>query len=404
MATMNGFFRRARAVAQKEMRHLLRDPRTLLLVFVQPVALMILYGYAFSFDLRRLPFIVWDQDHSEPARQLVRQLSTHGKEPPFALVSYVTGPEEIEPLLAGRRARFALVIPRGFGEKIGAGKTVTVQALFDATETNVAGVTTGYLSGAIARYNARLANDWIGRRGGAHLAGPAFTRSVDAETSKTAPIDLRWRVFYNPDLDSVRFVVPGLIGILLTFVASTMTCTCIVRERELGPMESLLTAPLSASELVIGKLAPYIVVAAGNIAVVLLVGGLWFQVWPRGDPLTLASFSLLFLVGMLAIGMLISARARTQFLALTGAALVTLLPNLFLTGFIFPRSNMHPILQPITAALPATQYLIAIRGVFLKGTGWSVHWPQGLWLALISIVLVLLSIRLVRASMARGLG
>jgi ABC-2 type transport system permease protein len=210
-------------------------------------------------------------------------------------------------------------------------------------------------------------------------------------------------VLYNPQLSSVRFIVPGLMAVLLTFLAATLTSSTIVRERELGPIESLLVSPVQAPELVIGKLAPYVVIAMADIALVLLVGGLAFGVWPRGDLLSLASFSLLFLTAMLALGILISAVAPNQQLALMVAILLTMLPNMFLTGFAFPRSNMPWLLQVLSQPLPATQYLIAIRGVFLKGIGWEILWPQGLWMAVVAVGLLLLAIRITHLRMAKGL-
>lgn len=400
---MNAFFRRVRAIASKELRHLLRDPKTLLIVFAQPVMLMMIYGNVLSLDLRRIKIAVWDQDRSVASRQLVDRLTSGGERQLFSVVGYINGPDQIEPLLSADKARFVLVIPTGFGADLGAGRTGTVQALFDAAESNTAGVASGYLTAAVGRHNARLAISTVSRRRGLHPGGPVYQRVAVGEAPLSDPIELRWRVFYNPALSSVRYVVPGLMAILLTFLAATLTSTSIVRERELGPMESLFTSPVSATELVIGKLAPYVLVAVGDILLVLLVGGVVFGVWPRGAPFALVSFSFLFLLAMLAIGMLISAQAESQQTALLFAILVTMLPNMFLTGFAFPRSNMPWILQQISLLLPATHYLIAIRGVFLKGTGWEVHWPQGLWMAVVSAILITLAIRVVRQTMQRGL-
>lgn len=401
---MTPFLRRLRAIAEKELRHLLREPRTLTVVLAQPVMLMILYGYCISFDLHRLPFAVWDQDHSEPSRQLVSRLAAGGPQQSFVLTGNLTGVGEIEAVLGEGRARFVLVIPRGFARDLGAGRQVTVQALFDAADSNTAGVASGYLSGAMALENTRLSAGSMARQHGSPEDPRATGSALGGEAGTMDPINLRWRVFYNPDMSSRRFIIPGLIAVLLTFVAASLTSTTIVRERELGPLESLLTSPVGAPELVLGKLAPYVLVAAGNVALVLLVGGWVFGVWPRGNLLTLASLSFLFMTGMLALGLLISAGAPSQQLALLMATLATMLPNFFLTGFAFPRSNMPWILQVISWPLPATQYLIAIRGVFLKGTGWAVLWPQGLWMAVTAALLVFQAIRIVRHTMERGLG
>jgi ABC-2 type transport system permease protein len=168
-------------------------------------------------------------------------------------------------------------------------------------------------------------------------------------------------------------------------------------------MESLLTAPIGPTELVLGKLAPYLVVASGIVALVILAGGLIFGVWPRGSLFDLASFSLLFMLGMLALGLLISSGTPSQQTALMAATLSTMLPNIFLTGFAFPRSNMPLFLQWVSNALPATHFIHAIRGIFLKGVGWDVLWPQGLWMAATTAALLILSIRVVGKRMAQGL-
>lgn len=401
---MNQTLRRIRALSSKEFRHLLRDQKTLLIVFAQPVLLLVLYGSALSFDLKRIPFAVWDQDRSESSRQFVNRLAAGGEDRIFSVIGYIQRPDQAERLLASGEARFVLVMPHDFERDMSSGRVPTVQALFDAAESNTAGIAAGYLGAAVASQNSRLATTSVARSHGAHTGSRATGTLLGGESPVSETINLRWRVFYNPQLKSVNYVVPGLMAILLTFLAATLTSTTIVRERELGPMESLYTSPVNALELVMGKLLPYIAVAAGNITLVLLVGGLMFGVWPRGDLLTLASFSLLFLLAMLAIGMLISAVAESQQTALLFAILLTMLPNMFLTGFAFPRSNMPWLLQLISAPLPATQYLMAIRGVFLKGAGWDVYWPQGLFLAVISVVLLALAVRIVGKSMERGLG
>lgn len=394
------FLRRARAIARAEIRFLLRDPRTLLVVFVQPMMLLVLYGYAISFDLHDLPFVVWDQDGTAASRRFVEQLGSGGEERTLVLQRYVSGPKEIDELLAGGAVRFALVIPPGFGREMAQGRRPAVQALFDAADSNTAGITAGFLMASVAAQNATLASDTVSRwHGGRGRLGPALAGGEQM----AAPINLRWRIFYNPDLSSHRFIIPGLIAILLSNIAGTLTATTITRERELGSLESLLTTPVRATDLVLGKMFPYLLVAAGDVLLVLFMGGLVFGIWPLGNPLTLASFSLLFLLAMLAIGMLISATAPTQLLALLMALTITMLPNFFLTGFAFPRSNMPWLLQMISAPLPATQYLIAVRGVFLKGVGWRELWPQGVWMAATAVVFTALALGAARRSLARGL-
>jgi len=370
---IRAWFRSVRAIARNEIAFVLREPRMLLVALAQPMILLMLYGYCISFDLSNIPFAVLDQDRTAASRALVSSLDTAGPKRPLRLRQHLASMRDVEPVLGSGQVRFVLVVPRGFAEEVEAARGTTVQALFDAADSNTAGVAAGYLEGAI-RY-----------------------------ASGAARIALHWRVWYNPDLSSRRFIIPGLLGVLLTFVAGSLTATTLVRERELGSFESLLTSPVSAGELVAGKLAPYILVAAGNVVLVLLVGGLVFGVWPRGNLPLLALYSFLFVVGNLAIGMRISASAPSQHYALVLAVLVNMLPNFFLTGFAFPRSNMPLVLQWLSFPMPATQYLIAVRGIFLKGAGWSVLWPQGLWMALTAAVLVAAAVRTLRQRMERGL-
>ena len=395
--------RRALAIARTELRYLLREPRTLLVCFGEPVLTLILFGYCLSFDLVNVPFAVWDQDRSVASRALVRSINAGPERRTFRLVGAVSHPEQIEPLLAMDEARFILVIPRGFQQEVSQGKLATVQAFFDAADSNTAGVSAGYLGSAVASHNARLATLGLQRRHGAHAGSGAGGAFLGDEVPGSEPLDLRWRVVYNPDLSSQRFIIPGLMAVLLSILAATLTSTTITRERELGSLESLLTSPAGPVEVVVGKMLPYLLIAAVNVAVVLVLGGLIFGVWPRGSVLTLAGFTILFLPGMLALGMTISAAAPTQQFALVLATLTAFLPTLFLTGFAFPRSNMPWIVQVVSWPLPATQYLMATRSIFLKGTGWDVLWPQAVWLIASGAVLVGVAILAVRARMSRGL-
>lgn len=383
------------AVARKESIHLWRDPRTLLVIFLQPLVLMVIYGYCITFDLYHIPFAVWDQDRTGASRTLVESFVHGSLDPYFDFAGYMTDPRTIEPLLARGQVRFILVVPRDFGRDVAAGRAVKVQALVDGADSNTAGIALGYASGQLSAHASDVAAAAQSRRHGyPALAGPASgTPGAAGAGPPPDTLDLRTRVFYNPDLSSTRFIVPGLIALLLTTLAALLTSTCIAREREMGTLESVLISPVRPAEFVLGKLAPYAVIATGNVLMVVGVGGLLFGTWPRGNLLTLSILTGLFLIATLALGMLISAKAPRQQPALVLAILATTLPTTFLTGFAFPRSNMPLFLQWISWPLPATQYMIAVRGVFLKGVGWSVLWPQGLMLAAISALLLRASIR-----------
>lgn len=399
---MKGFLDRLIAVAQAETRHLTREPRTLLILLTQPLMMLVLYGYCVSFDLHHLPFAVWDQDRSETSRRFVRRLRAAGGGETFTLAGHFNDPRLADGLLGSGTALVLLVIPRDFEERVASGQGVRVQALFDGADPNTAGVAFGYLREAVAAQNVELALGGFERRAGAATA-PERGPAIGGASFPSDPIQLRWRVLFNPDLDSTRFFIPGLIAVLMTFIAASMTSTTIVREKELGPMESLLTSPVGPAELVLGKMAPYVVVAGTIVLVTVLVSGVTFGIWPRGSALDLASFSFLFLLGMLAMGMLISANVPSQQMALVAATFATLLPNMFLTGFAYPRSNMPEALQWATLLMPGTHFITAIRGIFLKGVGWSVLWPQGLWMLLTTVLLLAVAIRRVDRQMRRGL-
>jgi ABC-2 type transport system permease protein len=378
------------AVARKEMIHLRRDPRTLIVVFLQPIVLMIIYGFCITFDLLHVPFAVWDQDRTAAARAVVESFAQGDRTPYFQFAGYVSDPRRIEPLLARGQVRFVLVIPPKFGRDVAAGREAKVQALVDGADSNSAGISLGYASGQLSAHAeavARSAQDrWHGRPA---LSGPAGSENGVAGAAPAPQVlDLRARVLYNPELKSTPFIVPGLIALLLTMLSALLTSTCIARERELGTLESVLISPVRPVEFVLGKLAPYVLIAAGTVLLVVGIGGLMFHVWPRGNPLTLAVLTTLFLIAVLALGMLISTRAPRQQPALVLAILATMLPTTFLTGFAFPRGNMPVFLQWLSWPLPATQYMIAVRGVFLKGVGWSVLWPQALILAAVSALLL----------------
>jgi ABC-2 type transport system permease protein len=403
---MRDLRRRLLAIARKEVPNLVRERWTLWVCFGEPIFTLALYGYCLNFNLQHLPFAVWDQDHSQAARQIVRQLEHAGgeREATFDRKPGITDPQQIELLLSRGTARFVLVIPRGFGRDLAAGRMGEVQALFDAADSNTAGITAGYLGSAIAAYNVRLSVGAAPRRHGAHPSPHAGGPAMAGDTGVSDPIDLRWRVLYNPRLRSEWFIVPGMIAVLLSILAATLTSTTITRERELGSMESLLTSPVGPVDLVLGKMLPYLVVSLINVVFAVVAAWALFGVQPRGSVFTLTLFTLLFLPGMLSLGMIISAVAPTQQFALLLTTLTGFLPTLFLTGFALPRSNMFRIVQWASWPLPATQYMLATRAIYLKGAGLETLGVQAVWLFLSGAFLLSLAILAARWRLARGLG
>jgi ABC-2 type transport system permease protein len=339
--------RRILALARKETYHILRDPRSLAVAVVMPVAMVILYGYAIDMELRDLPVGFLDEDQSPASRDLIARLTSSQ----FILdAGRLASRDAIEPGFRQGRFRAAMVIPRGFAESLVREPVTRVQVLIDGADATSAAAVDNYLRAAILLFNADLA------------AGSAVLHS--------ASIEPRVRVLFNPELVSANFVVPGLVAVVLVMIGALLTSIAITREKETGTMEQVLTTPIAPRQLVIGKVLPYLLIASADAAFVLLVGRFVFGVPMNGSWEVLAGYSLVYLLIALALGLLISAVATTQRVAMIMALMATLLPTLLLSGFIFPRASMPTVLQWVGQVVPATYYLEVIRGIMLKGRAW----------------------------------
>ena len=377
--------RRARprfyAILRKELIQVRRDPRTLALTLLMPVLLLLLYGYGVSTDIRDIPMVVLDQDRSPQSREFVRGFTGSRF---FSIQSYADRPEGIDRALDAGRARVGLMIPPDFGRKVVRGELAEVLVAVDGSEPNTASASISYVSAIVSRYSAKV----IARE----MRGRVPLEELD-------PIDLRPRVWYNPELRSVNFIVPGLVAIILMTTSALLTSATIARERELGTMEPLIASPLRAWELMFGKIAAYTLISFADIALVLLVGTLWFQVPFRGSVILLMVMSAFFLMSSLGLGLLISARSASQQSAIMLAFLSTMIPGLLLSGFLFPIASMPRPIQLLTYLIPARYFLVIVRGIFLKGVGIAVLWPHALPMTLLGLFLFALSIRSFRKQM-----
>jgi ABC-2 type transport system permease protein len=342
------------AVARKEIVQLRRDTRSLLLAFILPVLLVILFGYAISWDVANIATAVLDQDRSSRSRDLIAAFRSSGY---FALTLRLERPDEIDPLLDRGAVRVALVIPRGFAADIDAGRSGQVQAIADGSDANTATIALAYARGIVQAYSSAIV-----------LPGP---RAVP-------PIETRTRVWYNEELVSRNMIVPGLVAVIMMIIAAMLTSLTIAREWERGTMEQLAATPVRRSELVLGKLLPYLGIGLADVVVVSLVGVLLFRVPFRGSPALLMMLSAAFLVGALGLGMFISALARSQLLATQLAMVATFLPAFLLSGFMYDIEVMPPALEALTYLVPARYFLVVTRGIFLKGVGVEVLRLQGL--------------------------
>jgi ABC-2 type transport system permease protein len=279
----------------------------------------------------------------------------------------VRSEREIEGLLERGAERVVIVIPQGFDSDLSAGRTANLQAIYDGSDSTTAGV-------AIAYADAEI-NAFLGQQG-----ADASLKRVPRALRGRPNIVIAPRILYNPELNSTNYIVPGLLVLILSITSALLTSTTVARERERGTLESLVVSPVQALELMVGKLVPYVCAGMVDVSILVLFGYLLFHVFPAGSLVLLMFGMLLFLAGVLGLGLVISARAPNQAFALQLGFLATLLPTLLLSGFAYPRQSMPALLYYITALLPSTQFLIFVREIYLKGAGAAQLWPQLLWL------------------------
>ncbi|MBW2062128.1 MAG: ABC transporter permease [Deltaproteobacteria bacterium] len=355
--------RRIRAMAKKEIILVRRDIRVLIAAIFMPMMLILLFGYALSLDVDNIPTLVLDLDQTPASRDLVRRLADSRY---FTIVRHIHRQAEIEPALARREALMTLVIPADFSARVSKGVEAPVQVIFDGTDSNTTTIASGYFTGIANRFNLSRQMARI-RKAGLRLSA--------------RPLDPRIRVWFNPELKSRNFIIPGLSAVIMMVICALMTALTISREKETGTMEQLVSTPITGSELVLGKLLPYLGLGLIEITLVVVAGVLIFGVPFRGSYLNLLLVSLIFMAGTLSWGLLISAVARNQMEASQMVILSAFLPSFLLSGFIYPIENMPLALQVVTYIVPARYFVEIAKGLFLKGVGLDVLWPQVLFLA-----------------------
>jgi ABC-2 type transport system permease protein len=361
------------ALIRKEFLQIRRDPRTLILVIVIPIMQMILLGYAATNDVRNVPLAVLDRDRSPEARAL---LAAYRAADYFRLAYEVDSEQELRILIDRGDARVGLIIPPGYGQRISSGERAEISFVLDGSDPTVASTALSAAQLIGQSYAADLLTERMEARG---LAA-----------SGTSPLEVHTQVWYNPDLISVHFMIPGVIGMILMALTSILTATAIVRERERGTIEQLIVTPIRPLELIIGKVLPYVLLSFLNAFEVIALGHWWFGVPVRGDLVLIGLLSGLFLLSSLGIGLFASTTANTQQEAML-TVWMTLLPSIFLSGFFFPLEAMPPILQYVSYVLPLRYFLVAIRALMLKGVGADALVPQILALAVFGAVILSLA-------------
>ena len=354
--------RRLWAVARKEALHIRRDPRSLILAVGIPLLMLLAFGYALTLDVDRVPFVVWDQSGTVQSREFVARFTGT---PYFDFRGRVDSYAPLERAVDSREAMLALVIPSDFGRALDAGRTVAVQAIVDGSDSNTAGIVLGYTQAITLAFNQQLALDQIRRRTG---------------LAPGTGLDLRTRVWFNPDLASRNFIVPGILAVIMGLISALLTSLTIAREWETGTMEQLISTPVRPPELILGKLLPYLGIGLVDLAIAVAKTVFLFQVPLRGSVLLLFGVGTVFIVATLAQGILISTITRQQLLASQVAMVATFLPAFLLSGFAFAIANMPIVVRGITYIVPARYFVALVKGIFLRGTGVTVLWGDALCL------------------------
>lgn len=365
--------RRAAHLMRKEFLELRQEPRLFGIVILAPLLQLTMLGYAATTDVRNVPMVVVDQDRSAASRDLIARFEASGD---FVVVDAPTSANAVDAALDSGRAWMALVIPADYGERIGAAQPATVQVVADGTDANSTNVALGYAGALIAAYSRELA-----------------ARGRDA-VSPLVSADIR--VWFNPSLESRDFMIPGILALVLLVVCTTLSSMAIVREKELGTLEQLNVTPLARWELIVGKLVPYAVLGMIDVLLVVAVAVWWFEVPLRGSFGLLLLMCVVYLLSALGLGLFVSTISRTQQQAMMTTAFFFLLPMIFLSGFIFPIENMPEVIQPFTYLIPLRYFLVILRGIFLKGIGLEVLWPQAL--ALLAWGLAILTLATLRST------
>ena len=351
-------------LAEKETKHILRDPRSLGLIFLLPVVMILLYGYAVNLDLKNIPVSVVDYDHSPLSRLLVEKMTGSGY---FTLTGRYGKVSQARQSIYSGRSFGIVVIPQGFANNAHRMRGADVQFLLDGSDANMATIASNYFS--------------------------AFISGLSGDPFYQPPLTVHPRILYNPDLESVKFIVPGLAGVLLMMVCALMTSVAITREKEVGTLELVLTTPIRPYQVIIGKVLPYIVIAFLDCLVIVAFAHFWFGVPVEGNLVLLLFMTFAYLFCALSIGITISAAVDTQQVAMSLAMVSTMLPSVMLSGFIFPVASMPRPLQLISMCVPATYYLRIIRGIMLKGVGWAELWPNFAVLIGIGMLLIFIGMR-----------
>ncbi|MCG2751046.1 MAG: ABC transporter permease [Desulfobacteraceae bacterium] len=349
---------RIRSIARKEFYHLVRDFRSLYLAFAIPLLLILLFGYALSLDVDNVKTVVLDYDRSPVSRDFIRQMDASAY---FHVLGHIENEQQVAEYLDHGFATMVVVFPENWTEQLMANHDSPLQVVIDGSDPNYAGISAAYISGFVGRYNSRLLRDFLNAKGMEKI---------------NPPVEGRVRVWFNEDLESRNFIVPGIIAIIIMIVGAMLTSLVIAREYENGTMETLLSLPIRAVEFLIGKSIPYFFIGMTDVMMAVVMGQVLFGVMVKSSFLLLVLAAVLYLCVALSLGLLISIITKSQLVANQVAILITYLPSLMLSDFVFPIVNMPKVLQKVTVIVPAKYFIDILNGLYLRNVGLDLLWPD----------------------------
>jgi len=360
------------AIIRKEFIQIRRDHATIYMVFIFPVMMLILYGFGIRYDVKSVPMAVYDQDATQSSRQYIERFA---RSPYFEIRRYAQSYRELEEGINRGTTRIGIVIPPDFSERLASNREAVVQVLVDGADNNTATIAMSYVSAISRSYSTSIVMQQM--------------ESVLRQLNLPIPaIQAEPRIWFNPNLESVQFIVPGIIAVIMMIVGTVLTAVTIVKEKEQGTIEQIVSSPIKRYELMVGKTVPYAVLAYIDFLIIVVASYLLFDVHIKGSIPLLLVTAFFYLIGVLGIGILVSTVTQTQIAAMFGAIMASMLPSILLSGFIFPIRQMPAVLQVLTIVVPARYFIEILRDIYLKGLGIEAFWKEILYIVIFGFVMI----------------
>ena len=366
-----------RAIARKEFIQIRRDKATIYMVFIFPVMMLVLYGFGIRYDVTSVPITILDQDASHESRQYLERFV---QSPYFEVSRYAASYRDLQADIDQGKSRIGLVIAGDFGERLSSNREAVVQVIVDGSDNNTATIAMTYVSAISRAYSASIMLSQM----------EPMLRKLNLESSA---VEMEPRIWFNPNLESVQFIVPGIIAVIMMIVGTVLTAVTIVKEKEQGSIEQIVSSPIGRFELMVGKVMPYAVLAYLDFLLIVLASYVLFDVEIKGSLALLLVTAFFYLIGVLGMGILVSTITSTQMSAMLTAIIASMLPSILLSGFIFPIGQMPTILQAITVVVPARYFIEILRDIYLKGLGLESFWRETLYIMLFGLATISLAAR-----------